>query len=214
MPTSPSPITALDGITPPSRSDPTNFRARGDATLGALPALISQLVALAVTAYNNAVDAAASAIAAAGAATAPLWVSGATVTQWSCVISPATRLIYRRFTATGSGVTDPSVDTANYALANPAQLTVVNVAGTTQMGAAGFRYRFKNSALSTGTLPAAPADGDTIAWSAANGRVDNVIARNGKLIGGLAEDLTQSFAGETTVLCYDSAAGSWEIVNV
>lgn len=213
MPTSPSPITALDGITPPSRNDPTNFRARGDATLGAFPALITQLLAAAVATYNNAVEALASAEAATASANAPLWVSGTTYVLGAVAWSPTTRFVYRRIVA-GAGVTDPSADATNWALANPAQLVVVSVAGTTQAAAAGSRYRLKNAAASTVTLPASPADKDTVAVTASNGRTDNVVARNGRLIGGLAEDLTLSVAGETIVLSYDLAATNWELINV
>ena len=55
MPTSPTPITALP--TPPSRSDPANFAARGDAFLGALPTFATEANAVADNAYSNAVSA-------------------------------------------------------------------------------------------------------------------------------------------------------------
>ena len=54
MPTSPTPITALP--TPPGRSDPANFAARGDAFLGALPAFATEANAIATNAYSNALE--------------------------------------------------------------------------------------------------------------------------------------------------------------
>lgn len=54
MPTSPTPITALP--TPPSRSDPANFAARGDAFLGALPTFATEANAIATNAYSNALE--------------------------------------------------------------------------------------------------------------------------------------------------------------
>ena len=52
LPTNPTPLP-----TPPSTSDPTNFDARGDAFLGALPNFQTQTNDQAVTTYNNAVEA-------------------------------------------------------------------------------------------------------------------------------------------------------------
>lgn len=213
MPTTPSPVTALDGVTAPSRSDATNFRPRGDAMMAAFAPLIAQLLALASTAYTNAVEAAASAITAVANANAPLWVSGTTYTLGQCAWSPASRFVYRRVVA-GAGATDPSADTTNWALANPAQMVVISVAGATQTAVAGARYRLKYAGAAAVTLSAAPAEGDRVSVSAANGRTDNTINPNGKLIGGVAGNLTLAYAGETVDLCYDSVAGSWEITNV
>lgn len=56
--------------TPPSRNDPTNFSARGDAFLGALPAFATEANALAVDVNADAVSAAADAATAEAAKTA------------------------------------------------------------------------------------------------------------------------------------------------
>ena len=66
MPTPPTPITSLP--TPPSRSDPANFAARGDAFLGALPTFATEANAVAANAYSNALEAVNSANTASGAA--------------------------------------------------------------------------------------------------------------------------------------------------
>jgi hypothetical protein len=63
MPTSPTPITTLP--TAPSPADPANFATRADAFLGQLPTFGTQANALGSVTYINAVEAAASANAAA-----------------------------------------------------------------------------------------------------------------------------------------------------
>jgi hypothetical protein len=109
--------------TPPSRDDPTNFAARGDAFLGALPDFATEANALAVdvnadavSAAADAADAVAAAAAATAAANATKWVSGTTYTEGAVVWSPITYLTYRR-KSTGGGTTDPSADSTNWAQA-------------------------------------------------------------------------------------------------
>jgi hypothetical protein len=109
--------------TPPSRDDPTNFSARGDAFLGALPDFATEANALAVDVNADAVAAAAAetaataaAAAAAAAANVTKWVSGTTYTEGAVVWSPITYLSYRR-KSTGGGTTDPSADSTNWAQA-------------------------------------------------------------------------------------------------
>jgi hypothetical protein len=68
MPTTPPTIAALP--TPPSRDDPANFAARGDAFLGALPTFRSETNSVASNVYANAVEAATAASTAAGQASA------------------------------------------------------------------------------------------------------------------------------------------------
>lgn len=126
------PITALP--TPPSRSDPTNFAARGDAFLGALPTFGTEANALAVEANGYATSASASVTAAttqvglasaqrvlaetaattaASTAGASQWVSGTTYAIGNVVWSPITSYTYRRLT-NGAGTTDPSADPTNW----------------------------------------------------------------------------------------------------
>lgn len=109
--------------TPPSRNDPTNFAARGDAFLGALPDFATEANALAVDVNADAVAAAAAEVAATAAASAATaaanvtkWVSGTTYAEGVVVWSPITYLSYRRKTA-GAGTTDPSADSTNWAQA-------------------------------------------------------------------------------------------------
>ena len=115
--------------TPPSRDDPTNFSARGDAFLGALPTFATEANALAVDVNADAAAAAvaasdaetaatgaeAAAVAASAAANVTKWISGTTYTEGTMVWSPISYLSYRRKT-TGGGTTDPSIDTTNWEL--------------------------------------------------------------------------------------------------
>ena len=66
----------------------------------------------------------------------------------------------------------------------------VLVTTTTQPAVAGVQYGLSNAAVTTLTLPASPSI-ETLVWVVVlNNRSDNVLARNGGLIGGLAEDMT------------------------
>ena len=224
------PMTALP--TPPSRSDPTTFADRGDALLGALPVFVTEGNALetnvnakeasataqaaaavvsAAAALDSQTASASNASAAATSAGAALWVSGTAYALGAVVWSPATRYTYRRTVARG-GVTDPSADGANWALAGTAapQLVISTLAANALL--ANQHLVLTNAAASTATLPAAPAAGDVVWVSAGNGRIDNVIARNGQLLMGLAEDITIDSATATVQLRYINAGLGWRLV--
>lgn len=200
--TVPTDITALSGITPPSTDDTLNFDPRADALLGALPTLVAQENALATVNYNNALDAqasattatnaagsaAASALAAQTAAGAPLWVSGGSYVTPNAALSPNNYRVYRCILAT-SGTTDPSLDPTHWRGVDTG-LAVVIVSGTSVSAVAGVQYVLTNVAATTVILPPAPSSGDTICVTPANGLYSNVIARNGRTIMGLAQDLT------------------------
>lgn len=102
-------ITPLPSV--PSRQDPTNFNDRADAFLGALPTFATQTNTVAAE-----VNAALGATLAATNITK--WVSGTTYANGAVVWSPINGLGYRRITASGSGITDPSLDTTNYKQVN------------------------------------------------------------------------------------------------
>ena len=125
-------ITALP--TPPSRQDPANFAARGDAFFGAFPqfvadanalqsdvnakqqaAALSQIAAAASQAAAAASQSAASVSAnlAAASTGAVLWVSGTNYAAGFVVYSALTGRSYRRLAA-GAGTTDPSADAVNW----------------------------------------------------------------------------------------------------
>lgn len=136
MPTSPPGYTALP--TPPSTTDPANFNTRGDAFLLALPTNQTEMNALAANAYTNAVEtssntttavssaasAAASAITAASSGVG--WVSGTTYAIGDARWSPINYRVYRRITS-GTGTTDPSADSTNWAPLFPVPTAVTTV---------------------------------------------------------------------------------------
>lgn len=118
----------------PSSTDPGSFSQRGDATFGAFPNLISQTNALASeqaanrdiviaskvateiaedNAANYALAASVSEANSLASSSAQLWVSGGSYNSGTVVYSPITGSTYRRI-STGSGTTDPSVDSANW----------------------------------------------------------------------------------------------------
>jgi hypothetical protein len=104
------PITPLP--TPvPSRADPANFAARGDAFLAALPTFATEANALAEEVNEN------TAICQSAAQTVNVsaWVSGFGYADGANVYDPVTFLTYRRKGA-GSGSTRPALDGTNWQL--------------------------------------------------------------------------------------------------
>lgn len=85
------------------------------------------------------------------------------------------------------------------------------VTGTSVSAVAGKRYRLQNAAATTVTLPASPSDGDVVGVASLNRRKDNVIARNGQNICGLAENMTIGNPYFPLVLEFRTGYG-WELV--
>jgi hypothetical protein len=85
--------------------------------------------------------------------------------------------------------------------------TLLVVSGTSQLAATGFNYALTNAAVTTVTLPASPAAGDVVWVTSANGRRDNVVARNGQNINGVAADMVLS--NSATQLQYVDATYGW-----
>jgi hypothetical protein len=126
--------------TPPSRDDPSNFAARADAFLGALPAFAAETNSVAGEVDASALVASAAAAAAVVAETAAeaaadaanqsanvtKWISGTTYVQGEVVWSPINYLSYRRKT-NGAGTTDPSADTTNWASLAGGDVTLTGV---------------------------------------------------------------------------------------
>lgn len=106
-------------------------------------------------------------------------------------------------TAAGHATTKAYVDT----LEAP---TVVVVSGTTQAAAAGNHYILTNTgAVTTLTLPASPTVGDTLYVTNATTRTDALIARNGQLLYGLAEDFTFDRTNVTVCLRFMGSTYGW-----
>lgn len=87
----------------------------------------------------------------------------------------------------------------------------VAVTGTSQLAVAGNLYCLQNAAATTLTLPAAPSDGDIVAVKAENLRLDNVIARNGNLLMGVAQDMTIDNPHFPVVLQFRTTFG-WRLI--
>ena len=86
-------------------------------------------------------------------------------------------------------------------------LPAVSVQNTTAItAAANFHYILTAASLTTVTLPASPTISDTIYVTVGNGLTTNVIARNGKNIQGLAEDLTLNSAYASAQLRFTADA--------
>jgi hypothetical protein len=225
---SPPSVAALP--TPPSTASPSTFDSRADAFLTALPTFQTENNAVAANVFANATDAAASATsaatqagnaatsaagaissaqAAAASAGATLWVSGTTYSIGDVRYSPATQRVYRRLTA-GAGTTDPSADGTNWKAVDT-EPVVVNVTGTSQTAFAFTHYILINVAATTVTLPASPAIGDVVRVTWKNNRADNVVARNGQLIGDVATDapLDTNIRGTAEFRFVDN---SWEVM--
>lgn len=109
-------ITPLPSV--PSRQDPVNFNDRADAFLGALPLFQSEANALSTEVNTASANAVAANQAVIAATNITKWVSGTTYANGAVVWSPINGLAYRRITASGSGTTDPSLDTTNYKQVN------------------------------------------------------------------------------------------------
>lgn len=186
----------------PDPSDPATFSPRAFGAWNQLAAASADWNLL-DTNLNAAVAAVSAGMGAA------LWTSG-TYAIGTLKFSTIDGLLYRRLIATVSA-TDPAVDVANWALQTTSAPVLVVVSGTTQTGVKNVHYEMTNAGACTFTLPAAPAVGDWVWVGFANSRVDNVIARNGNKIMGLAEDMTVNWPYAGFILRYISAGFGWRI---
>lgn len=108
----------------------------------------------------------------------------------------------------GSGVT--VTNGAGSITISAAGLPTMNiVTGTTQTAVAGNQYVLTNASATTVTLPASPSLGDTVWVTVANGLTTNVVARNGKNIQGLAEDMTLNAAYASAQLRFVDNTEGW-----
>lgn len=103
---------------------------------------------------------------------------------------------------TGSGATGPT---------GPVVITwTVQVGNFAAAAANGYLI---NANSITGTLPASPARGDTIAFLASTSTTTGfVVARNAKPIMGLAEDLTVDTTNFAFTVVYDDGTNGWRII--
>lgn len=106
----------------------------------------------------------------------------------------------------------PTWDGAAWVPQSPSTLAFVTVAGTTQNAISGNHYILTNAALTTVTLSATPADCDLVGVKIANNLTTNIVARNGKQIEGLSEDLTIDSTSASFVLRYCGVTLQWRLV--
>ena len=89
---------------------------------------------------------------------------------------------------TGMTITNAS---GSITLSSTGDLPPVTITASTAITAsAGFHYVLTAGSAATVTLPASPTISDTVYVTVANGLTTNVVARNGKPIQGIAEDMT------------------------
>lgn len=203
-------ITALPD--PPSRTDPTNFRSRADALLGALPTFVTEANLLALEAQGNADAAQSSAAVAQSAASVTKWVSGTSYTQGQVAWSPVDFQSYRRKVA-GAGTTDPSADGANWALLPAERAWAIKSGAYTAVP--GDRLQCDTtSAPFTVTAPSSPSAGQsfTVSDYARKFALNNLtVARNGSNVEGVAEDYICDLAGETRTFVFIDATKGWRV---
>jgi hypothetical protein len=177
-------------------------------------------------AANQVTLAEAAAAAASSAANASIWISGQTYSAGVVRYSPVNFLSYRR-KVTGAGTTDPSVDTANWALTSgtgdvtvsgvqtlenktlisPAITENVQIINTNTTAVRSRTY-VMTTAL-TLLLPPNPEPGDKVAFSNWSDTKDCVIARNGQNIMKKPEDMTVDNVNYFATLVFADATRGW-----
>lgn len=112
---------------------------------------------------------------------------------------------------TGISVTNGagSITIANTLVGLPSMSIVT---GTTQSAAAGTHYILTNGSATTVTLPASPAAGDLVWITVANDLTTNVVARNGKPIQGIAEDMTLNAPYASAQMRFVDNTEGWVLV--
>jgi hypothetical protein len=108
----------------------------------------------------------------------------------------------------GSGVTITN-GAGSITIAAAGLPTLNVVTGTTQNATANNHYALTNAAATTVTLPGSPAAGDVVWVTVNNGRIDNIVARNGNNIQSLAEDLTLNATYAAVQMRYIDATIGW-----
>lgn len=211
----------------PSRSDPANFSVRGDAFLGALPTLATEINIVAgeintaaasaassaasagtsaTTAYNQAQAAATSAASAAAAGGASLWVSGTSYVLGNVVWSPLTYLSYRR-KSNGAGTTDPSLDTTNWALIGAPSTFPTTAINSNTTAAASNHYILLASLILS--LPVAPPIGTAVQFSNLSNTRTCVINPGSEKIRGVAGSMNINSKNVSAILVYTGTTLGW-----
>lgn len=226
MPSAPTTINTL-----PPAPDPATPAAVFDNTAytwsTALASHSTQIDAAAQVTYNNAVEAAASAvtasdasvlatssknaaeqavIAATAVAGAAMWASGS-YTTGAVVWSPANGQNYRRKSPGGSSPTDPASDPTNwYALTSLQALAYMRVTADTT-AVSGREYGIAASLVLT--LPATPIVGDVIEFTNISNTQTATVNPNGQKIRGDSSVMLLDSLTASARLTYSGATDGW-----
>jgi hypothetical protein len=98
-----------------------------------------------------------------------------------------------------------STNVSSYVSGDP----TLNVTSSTSISAVASNHYVLTGGATTVTLPASPAAGAMVWITVANNRTDNVIARNGQNIQGLAENMTLNTTYAAVRLRYTDATRGW-----
>lgn len=134
------------------------LREQQNAQAASVNDLAEHAYASAGAADESRADAEAAAASASSAANVTKWVADTEYEEGDTVWSPLNAVTYRRRT-TGGGAVDPSIDYANWALPNAANLPVQRISANT-VAQWGIHYVFE--AACTLTLPVAGANKDAV----------------------------------------------------
>ena len=104
-----------------------------------------------------------------------------------------------------------AIANVNPTVASPT-LVIDNTAGPIAAVAGQHIIATSTGAAVTVTLPASPASGAVVWIEFSNGRVDNIIARNGNNLMGLAEDMQVNQLTGTLRLRYANSSLGWRLV--
>lgn len=209
--------------TPPSRQDPLNFAVRADAFLGALPQFATECNAVAAEINAAAAAAAASATNASTAATTAQSAAAAAqgaanyVGEWSTLtgaLSPPASVSYNnRIYILLSAIADVTAHTPGVSsvwLLQGVYENPISISGNTSAKAFDI---YRVTATLVLTLPASPVNGQWIKIIHASDPNTFTIARNGKSINNVADDLVCDIKNKTIILVYFAALNSWMIMG-
>lgn len=230
---------------PPQSIDPQNFSTRADEFLAALPdfgqslnawgaalqAQSEQMLAALQLDFDAATQAAAAATQAASSAqlaaqqaaaaiAAPPWSAQVEYALGALAWSAEDGLIYRRLLA-GRSALDPSVDAQHWLRLGgpeepPAHQGVLQTVEATVEATAGAHYVLCNTTDAQQVLlPPAPAVGDTVRITVANGLQTNSVDGNGNPVMGLDEAMVLDVIGTILTLQWLPVHGqpnTWRIV--
>jgi hypothetical protein len=144
-------------------------------------------------------------------------LAGTTITSGLVLESDTTGNLVIK-TGAGSGTTAMTINSSQVvSFVNPptgvAGLPPVTVTASTAItAAAGNHYVLTAATAATITLPASPTISDTVWVTVANGLTTNVVARNGKNIQGIAEDMTLNSAYAAAQMRFSDNTEGWILI--